>query len=831
MQLFLLRSIGLESSIRTSVLLCLCFFLVAPSWAQTSQLVGRVMDQTEKQPIEYATVALFRSQDSSMVSGTVTSGEGRFKLEKLPAGSYYLVVQFMGFLPTKADNIHLSRNQQQDVGTLFLSASQVLLNELKVSGQKATVYHQVDKQVYNAAQFQTAAGGTGIDVLRNMPSVTVDAQGQISLRGTTGFVVYLNGKPIQSDAAQVLGQIPANAIENIEVITSPSAKYDPDGKAGIINITTKAGAANGLTLLVNGQVGLPSVQDYNNAEKPQRYGADATLSFRSRKWDVSLGGSYLRGDVAGRRVGDVNTTIGTRYTHFPSVGERSFDKYNGALRSAVTYTLSPTHTFQAGIYHSIRTEYRLADIFYTNRTTDLATGQLISRSNYFNSNLVKRHGSFTIANLDYIHTFHNQSTLTASTLYERDDLSGFTRNRNLPAPGSEVLLQYTETTTDRPLSGYRFKLDYATKLRGGKLEAGYQYRYHSDNGYFQYRERNLDDTGFTPYPEFSGNVDLENQIQSIYTQYGKKKEKLTYAAGLRYESSTRHLTIRQEEPLLLRLSNLFPSAQVLYELNDHWQLKAGYSRRIQRTNNFELNPLPEREHSETLEQGDPNLLPEFINLQEVGVIHPFKQGSLFLTYYHQGIKNPINRVNQVYADTILSRIYTNAGQARRIGMEAGLDVQATPWWKLYVGSNVYDYTIRGSLFNNQVQVNNGSLVYSLNLNQTFKLSPTLTLQSGLNYLSARATAQGEDSRFYSPNLSLKKQFMNGRLAATFQWQHMDLGLLNANEQRITTRGRDFYTTTNYIYEVDVLMLNLSYNLNPLNKKVRFTESEFGEKEF
>jgi ferric enterobactin receptor len=819
------------SGVVRSLLVVVLLSTQLPAFGQTASLEGQVSDQAEKQPIEYATVALFRTADSSMVSGAVTGAGGRFRLEKLGVGTYYLVVQFMGYLPLTVPSFSLARNEQKNLGTLYLRGSQILLDELKISGQKATVYHQVDKQVYNAAQFQTATGGTGLDVLRNMPSVTVDGQGQISLRGTTGFMVYLNGKPVQADAAQVLGQIPANAIENIEVITSPSARYDPDGKAGIINITTKTGTGNGVTLLVNGQVGLPSVQDYNNAEKPQRHGADVTWSWRSRQWDVSVGGSYLRNDMAGRRVGDVNTTIGTRFTSFPSVGERSTDKYNGALRSTVTFTPSPAHTFQAGVYHSLRTEYRLADIFYTNTTTDLASGRVIGRSNYFNSNLVKRNGTFTIGNFDYTHTFANKSTLTASTLYERDELSGFTKNSNLPTPKSDLLLQYTETTTDRPLRGYRGKLDYTAQLNGGKLEAGYQYRYHTDNGYFQYRERNLNDAGFTNYPEFSGDVVLQNHIHSVYTQYGKKKEKLTYSAGLRYEYSTRELTIRQEDPLLLRLSNLFPSANVLYELSEQWQLKGGYSRRIQRTNNFELNPLPEREHSETLEQGDPNLVPEFINLQELGVIHPFKRGSVFVTLYHQGIKNPINRVNQVYADTILSRIYTNAGQARRLGVEAGLDVQATPWWKLYIGSNLYDYSIKGTLFNNQVVVNNSSLVYSFNVNQSFKLGRSLTLQSGLNYLSGRATAQGEDSRFFSPNLSLRKQFMNGRLAATFQWQHMDLGLLKANEQRITTRGRDFFTTTNYIYEVDVLLLNLSYNLNPLNKKVKFTESEFGEKEF
>lgn len=282
---------------------------------------------------------------------------------------------------------------------------------------------------------------------------------------------------------------------------------------------------------------------------------------------------------------------------------------------------------------------------------------------------------------------------------------------------------------------------------------------------------------------------------------------------------------------LLNLSNLFPSANVLYRLANRWQTKAGFSRRVQRTTNFELNPFPEREHSETLEQGDPNLLPEFVNLAEIGLIKDFNKGSFFTTLYYQDIKNPIQRVNKVYNDTILNRVFTNAGKARLWGLELEANVKPVKWWQLYVGANVYDYKITGAIFNNTIAVNNANLVYSVNTNSNFQVMPTFSFQFNVNYLSARPTARGEDSRFLSPNLSFKKTFLNGRLSAVFQWQNMDVGLLKTNEQRITTFGKDFYTTTNYIYEVDVFMLNLSFNLNQLSKKSKLPASEFGDKEF
>jgi outer membrane receptor protein involved in Fe transport len=270
-----------------------------------------------------------------------------------------------------------------------------------------------------------------------------------------------------------------------------------------------------------------------------------------------------------------------------------------------------------------------------------------------------------------------------------------------------------------------------------------------------------------------------------------------------------------------------------YTFNNAWNLKAGYSKRIQRNNNFELNPIPEREHSETLEQGDPDLLPQFIDLIELGVNHSFKKGSFFATIYFQNIKNPIQRANSVYADTILNRLFTNVNKASLIGIELGTSLKLANWYSLYLGANIYNYTISGTLnvLSSISTVNNSSLVYSLNLNNNFNLGKNWTLQTGLNYLSARPSAQGEDSRFFNPSTALKKTLLNGKMSIGMQWQNMNLGFLNANQQRITTWGRDFYTTTNYIYETDIFLLNIGFSLNKLSNKAKLSTSEISEKEF
>ena len=490
------------------------------------------------------------------------------------------------------------------------------------------------------------------------------------------------------------------------------------------------------------------------------------------------------------------------------------------------------NTWNLGLYQSRRSEERLADIFYNNTTTDLTTNQVIGRANYFNSNLVRKQGAFYTANLDYLHTYTNKATLGAGVLYEYDNIGGFTKNRNLNRADFRDTLQYTLTTTDRPIQNFRANVDGTLPIWGGKLEAGYQFRHQEDRGDYRYREQYGNGLPLLAMPEFSGLIVITNRIHSLYSQFAVSKPKLDYTFGLRYEHSERDLVNNaSNQTYPLTLNNLFPSFNVLYKANPGLSWRAGFSRRVQRNNNFALNPLPEREHSETLEQGDPALRPEFVNLAEVGVSKSVGTSTLIATAYYQGIQNVVNRVNSVYADTILNRIFTNAGLAQRVGVEVAADLKLTKSWKFYLGGTVYRYTQEGQLFDNGVTFDRAAWVHSVNANTTLQLAPTLSLQANVNYLSRRITAQGEDSRFLIPNLSMKKTFLENRLTILAQWQNIGLGFLPTNEQRITTRGRNFFTTTNYIQEKDIFLINLSYAFRQLSKRAKLPGSEVGEKEF
>ncbi len=805
-------------------------------FAQKGIVSGRVIDSENSQPLEYASVAIYGAADSILINGTITGNSGNFKIEKLPSGVFYIRIQFLGHETFQTRSFEVLSEGETKLGDLKILHSAQMMEEISVSGSRANASNKLEKQTYSSAQFETAKGGTAIDVLKNMPSIAVNGQGDVTVRGSSGFLVLVNGKPVLTDAQTALGQIPANMVNNVELITSPTAKYDPDGKAGIINITTKKGADDGKSLIVNGQYGFPSTTDYDNIRVAKRYGADIMFNQKTDKWDISLGANYNRNDINGFREGqlEVKDPGNNRLSKSPSNGERSFNRYYYAGRANITYKADDNNVISFGMFAGKRYQERDANLFYKNSKWTLDTNEKISGIDWYNANQQVKEGTFTLGNLDYTHNFKDTSALTLSFLYEYDNLTGNTFNNNLTKPGG-VMIQYVENPYEKPINGYRIKLDYAKNIGKGKLEAGYQFRYDSQDGVFDYlvipeipNDPNID--------KFRGTAFSKNQINSAYSQYSAKGKNLEYNFGLRYEYSQRDVKLSFDpDPHILNLSNFFPSASALYYLKPDLKLKAAYSRRIQRASNNQLNPIPEREHSETLEIGDPDLLPEFVDLAELGLIKSFKDGgSVFLTAYYMHGKNPMQRVNSVFNDTILFRVYTNVESSQSVGFETGLDWNPAKWWKLYIGTNVYQQKYSGDLkiFDEPViDVNNSGWVYSINANTTFTLTSSLSLNANVNYLSKRPTAQGEDSRFLTPNLALKKSFKNNKYSLSLQWQNIDLGMHQSNRQRITTSGDNFYTSTNYIYETDILMLNFSYNLNWKNGKSKLPSSEFGEKEF
>lgn len=810
----------------------LFLFICFTTFSQSGYRVkGKLIDSLNAEPLSFASIQI-ESKNQSSLKGQIADEKGLFEFANLKEDDYVLKIQYVGY---QSKFVKFSINQSNsslNLGTISLLPNNQLLESVLVLGEKSKVISTLEKQVFKADQFETSKGGTATDVLKNIPSIMINAEGEISMRGSKGFLILINGKPTQVDAATILSQIAANTIENIEMITAPSAKYDADGKAGIINIVTKKGTKDGWSLSSNIQYGLPRIRQYENTTEPLRHGFDVSSTFRKGKWDISTSFNYLQNDIAGRRIGEVNTTLNNVFTSFPSEGERSFKRDNYGFRNSILFMPSKNDEILFGIYLGQRNQYRTADILYNNVKYNALTNAVIGRNNYFNSNLVLKSGSFKVYNVDYTHRFKDKSSLNVSGLYEYAMIDGYTKNRNLNVKNYSDTLQYTLNTGENPLNAYRLKIDYEKSIGVGKLTMGYQYRNQIQKGIFNYYENSGKRSPLILNSNFSALVQVVNRIHGLYTQYSGVYKKIEFLAGMRYENAFREFSANKvSSNSILELSNFFPSVNLLYNFKDDFRFKLAYSKRVQRSTNNELNPYPEREHSETLEQGDPTIRPEFIGVFETGIIKDFKKGSLYVNFYTQQIDNIVNRVNSVYNDTILNRIYTNVGKAQLIGSEMGITYNPFKKLKMFIGGNLYSLKINGSLFNNVVAVNSSGVVYSINSNISYQINPTTSAQFNLSYLSSKNTAQGIDSRFYQPNIAIKKSLLTNKLSLTVQWQNLALGNMKVNEQSISTRGSNFYTSTNYIQETNMILLNLSYNFRSTEKKPKLPSSEFGEKEF
>lgn len=819
--------------IKKAFLLSFAIFKLITVFGQNKiSIKGVLQDSLTAEPLSFATIKLNSKTDNLPPKGVIANEKGIFEFKELKNDKYQIQVEYIGYKSKVFEVVFENNETVYNMGAISLAPLSQLLESVTVTGLKPNMISTIEKQIFKAEQFEVAKGGTATDVLKNIPSVIVNAEGEISVRGSKGFLILINGKPTQVDAATILAQIPANTIEKVEMITAPSAKYDADGKAGIINIVTKTGTNDGISISANTNYGLPRIQKYFNHREPQRRGVDALFNYRKGNWDASFSANYLRNDIAGRRIGDVNTTIGNIFTSFPSEGERSFKRDNYGFRAIVAHKLNAYNDFSVGWYSGHRSQYRTANIFYNNTKKDINTNKILGASQYYNPNLVLKEGNFNVYNLDYSHTFLNKSIITISWLYENALLSGFTKNQNLKINNIKDTLQATYNTGYNPLKANRLKADYEKTIGIGKLAMGYQYRSQTQNGSFVYLEKSGNFNPFKTNEAFSADIKILNNIHALYSQFNGVYKKLEFATGLRFENAYREFTDNKgTAPNILKLSNFFPSANLLYSLPKDYKLKMAYSRRVQRATNNELNPYPEREHSETLEQGDPAIRPEFVGIYEIGFTKESKKSTIFLNFYSQQISDIINRVNSVYNDTILNRIYTNAGKAKLFGSEIGFTYMPFKKLKLFLGSNIYNLSIKGSLFDKSVLVNTNGWVYSANSNISYQFSQTFSSQFNFTYLSAQKTAQGEDSRFYQPNLSLKKTFLKNKISTTLQWQNIAFGKMAVNQQEITTFGKDFFTTTNYIQETNIFMLNLSYSFNSTSKKVKLPVSEFGEREF
>lgn len=789
-------------------------------FAQTSlDIRGTVLDKVEKHALPYATVALLDTE-KKIVSGATTDEKGSFQFSAKPADTFYIKVQYIGF--QSLDTLFANQGKKVTFNLmLLLSPETSQLNEITIAAERLTGSVQMDKQTFNVAKLGNTTSGTGLDILQRLPSVTINAEGKILMRGNAEFQVTVNGKFTNQSAADILSQLPANTIENIEIISSPSASLDAEGKAGIINIVTKKSLGPGWGIVAN-----------TNFSSKNRYGADFTYYQSNNKFNSFITANYRRYDLGGYRKGVIRSLHEDTVTYSPSGGVRPTTELIYGLRAGTTYSINKSTTLNSGLYYGYKENARTAKLNYqqyasTKAPLDLYQNfdQSALERSFYNENLFVRTGRFFTTNTDFTKVFSNQNKLVLTAIFENSVLGGPLRNQDRDVQRGQLILQERSDEVS-PLDAWRLQADYSAKVFNNMtFETGYQWRTVHHEGKFEFERLNLANGTWNADPEFTDELDLRQTVHAAYVQLNGSFKQLRFRGGLRAEQMFRDLThLRGEGPIELNQFDFFPSLQALWKLDKEQELKLGYSKRIDRPTTKALSPFKNHRHSEAIWIGDPNLVPEISHNVELAFIKKYKKGSLAFTSYHTRTSNLIFRVNDNYSRITLLTISTNAGNSRATGLEMIADWQMAKWWRVYLSSNTYLFQL--SDVENATVSNTQSVNFNLNGNFSFKLHEKWRLQWNTTYVSRTVTAQGHDTDLLLSNIGLKYS-PNSRWTFDFLVQN----IFNDNRQTITTQGPRFYSSTEYTKYDRISQLTVGFRLNESGRSAKSIKTEYGEKDF
>ncbi len=769
---------------------------------------GIVLDSITGHPVEFATIAVYKSADSSLVDGAITGETGMFKIHKLEPGVYNLKITFIGYNTKWINNIEIKdKDHTVDLAVIHLGMAAENLAEVEIKGGIPSIEYKIDKKVIHVDKQLTATSGTAVDVLETVPSVNVDAEGNVTLRGSSGFTLYIDGKPSILDPNDALQQIPASAIADIEIITNPSAKYDPDGTAGIINIKMKKIRLEGFNGIVNATVGTFG-----------RYGGDFLLNYRKKAFNFYAGADYNKRVNPGFSEYDRSTTHNDTTYITSADGDFESIRISWGVRGGVE--INPTKkdylNISGRVGHHERTGTTNRDYSEWIESGPGDTTRYLSYESSFRS------ADFYSATLDYSHSFNKDGhDLTAQVIYDHrisDEL-----NENELLEPDNTIRSKQESTEKGPGGRLRAKLDYTLPVgENSKFETGFQSRNmtaRDDNELYNY---DPDSAGLILMPDYSTTTDYKRDIYALYAIWSGKVKNFGYQAGLRGEYTYRNIrsvSNTMDSTFIIDRMDLFPSVHLSYDFLKENSLMASYTRRIERPRGWYLEPFITVQDAFNMSRGNPGLDPEFIDSYEMSYQKRFKNNFFSLDAYYRVTHNKIERVSQVYEENIMLHTYENVGQDYSLGGEFMLSVDLWEWWHVDLSGNVYYYKVTGTLYDQSFD--NTSTNWRGRLNNTFNIAKFTKLQLTGSYSSPSVTAQGKRYGYYMVNAALKQDFFQRKLSLTL----MGRDLFGTAKFESLNEGPDF---SNHFYanlKTPRITLTVSFKINNYKvKKMSTSES-------
>ncbi len=717
----------------------------------TSYIFGTIRDRSSSLPVDRATIELLRDSSGKSVTTKISDKSGYFKLENLDTGRYILLISFAGYTPINR-NIYLK--DSADLGDIELLQTSKSLKEVVVTTRKTPMSATVDRKIYNVDQDILATTGSASDILRNVPSLEVDIEGEVSLRGSSDVTILINGRPsamMGANRAEVLQQIPANSIERIEVITNPSAKFRPDGSSGIINIVLKKNVKLGL----NGSANF-------NAGSHDRYNGGATLNYKRGNFSSFITGN-IRQDERNRY-----STIDRQYLDSSGKINSTYEEYRRTKSRPLSEFINAGITFTPGIENEFGINGSYLHRFQNRRDTinrefygddGLPTSLFVRTRDAPATDIEKNATAYWQHNFSKEgHTIRIEATASS----EKEDEPNYYQNvfsfPSIDTTWDNVFVYQVQK--DKQLT-----LDYTLPLAGdASLEFGYMGSFLSHDMLF-YNE--LYDKGlgeFVMDSLTSSHFIYKEDVHALYGMFRKSYEKFSFSAGLRAEQAYRTSNLVTLDSIVkFNYFQLYPTIHLAYKVkNGEWQLN--YSKRVNRPEGDELNPFPEYIDPLNLSAGNPYLQPEYIHSLELGYQIKAGKYSIVPSIYYRYKYNGFTSVTYPINDSVLLRTEQNLASDQSAGLEVIFSARPSKFFNANLSTNIFYNRINAE---NLGFAENKS-IFSMNTNANINISFTKTtmLQVSASYRSKRQTPQGIIYPTFVMNFGARQDFFKSKLSLT-----------------------------------------------------------------
>ncbi|MCR9229272.1 MAG: TonB-dependent receptor [Flavobacteriaceae bacterium] len=774
---------------------------------------GKVIDSDSGQPLEYATFVLQKSDSPDQVTGGITDLEGNFEIETAP-GTYNIRVEFISYKTYSRQG--QTYNSDTNLGSISLSPDVAQLAEVEVVGEKTTVEVRLDKKVYNIGKDITTSGGNVSDALGNIPSVSVDVEGAISLRGNDNVRILINGKPSALagfGSTDVLQQLPADAIEKVEVITSPSARYDAEGTAGILNIILKKEK----TLGINGSVNLTGGFPFN---------ARATTNFnlRTEKFNIfNTLGYYHRESPGGGRN---DNTYQSPQSEFDRIIEdrdvsRNDDGFN--INVGMEYFLTEKSSITGSFFYRWSDENDLTE----NDNQRFADGGLNSRT-FRTEDQAEKDNSRQLS-FNYTNNIDDDGQkLTADFQYSYDNedvLTGIREDRTIP---SDSLIALENIYEKQKQDDILAQIDYVLPMGDAQFEAGYRGTFEKEVNDYQLDTLDQGSGNFITNQDLTNIFTYHENVNALYTQYGNKYGKFSVLLGLRLENTEMRgevdASIDSEaleelvgEDVDLNFDKnylgLFPTVNFVYEISKTQNISLGYNRRINRPRGWFINPFPSRSSRTNVFQGNPDLDPAFANAFDLGYMKRWTKFTLTSSVYYQretqSFEFITEETGQFTSDgiQIIRSVPINLSTNERIGAEAGFMYNPAKWWRMNGSFNYFTFSTDGSF--NGIDYGTTNTSYFARFSSKFTLPAKIELQANSFYMGPRQNAQTDTKGMFSMNLALSKDLFKDK--ATLSLNVSDL--FNSRKRQSFTQTPTFTSDSEFQWRRRQVNLSFIYRFN------------------